>query len=180
MYIYCIFCATESCDKVAIAARELFGCEAISPKQVQHTWVKGRMIDRVHHLLPGYVFLYFQEKVRNIAQFHMVSGVIRCLCDTSKEYELTGDNERFALMLYHKNGIIGKTKVYQEGQLIRVCRGAFEGLETKVLKVDHRCSRMQIEIPFAMRPVKTWVEYEIVSPGGQEKENPLPSLLSEP
>ena len=162
MYIYCLFCATEKCDNIAKTAMELFDCRALSPKQVQHTWSKGKMIDRENDLLPGYVFLYFQDQVENIAVFHSINGVIRCLSDTSKQFELTGADEQFALMLYQKNGVIGKTTVYREGQRIHVCKGAFEGLETKILKVNHRNSRILIEIPFAMRPVKTWVEYEIV------------------
>ena len=167
MFIYCIFCATEKCSVIAKTATELYGCRAICPKQVQHTWSKGKMIDRVNDLLPGYVFLFFQEQVPNPAVFRSMNGVIRCLSDTAKQFELTGEDEKFAMMLYRKDGIIGKTSVYQEGQRIRVCESAFEGLEAKVLKVNHRNHRILIEIPFAMRPVKTWVEYEIVEAVGQ-------------
>ncbi len=66
-----------------------------------------------------------------------------------KQYELTGSDEAFALMLLRQNGIIGKTQVYQEGQMIRICEGAYEGIETRILKVNRRNMRMQIEIPFA-------------------------------
>ena len=162
MFVYCLFCATEKCGSVARAAEARFHCRALSPKQVQHTWSKGKMIDRENDLLPGYVFLYYEEKVENPVVLRSVDGVIRCLKDTSGQYELTGMDEQFALMLLSKNGIIGKTSVYQEGQRIHVCKGAFEGLETKILKVNRRNSRILIEIPFAMRPVKTWVEYELV------------------
>ena len=43
-----------------------------------------------------------------------------------------------------------------------IIKGVFEGVETKILKVNRRNMRMQIEIPFAGRPVRTWVEYEVV------------------
>ena len=66
-------------------------------------------------------------------------------------------------MILEKNGVIGKTKVYREGQMIRVCQGAYAGLETKILKVNPRNMRMQIEIPFANMYIRTWVEYEVVS-----------------
>ena len=42
--------------------------------------------------------------------------------------------------------------------------GAFSGVTARILKVERRLSRMQIEIPFARQLVKTWVEYEIVEP----------------
>ena len=77
MYIYCLFCATEKCDNIAKTAMELFDCRALSPKQVQHTWSKGKMIDRENDLLPGYVFLYFQDQVENIAVFLYIPAVAR-------------------------------------------------------------------------------------------------------
>lgn len=167
MFVYCLFCETEKCSVIAQTAEEHFQCRALSPKQIQHTWSKGKMIDRENDLLPGYIFLYCQEKPESPSIFRALNGVIRCLSDTSGCFELTGQDEQFALMLYQKDGIIGKTKVYQEGQRIHVCKGAFEGLEKKILKVNHRNHRILIEIPFAMRPVKTWVEYELVETSDQ-------------
>ena len=48
-----------------------------------------------------------------------MDSVLRCLRDSAGRYELTGNDEEFALMLLEKNGIIGKTMVYQEGDRIR-------------------------------------------------------------
>ena len=47
---------------------------------------------------------------------------------------------------------------------IRIREGAFEGVPAEIVKVDRRRARMMIEIPFANRSVRTWVEYEIVEP----------------
>lgn len=162
MIAYCLFCETLKCDHVASAVMQKFPCRALSPKQVQHIHVKGGMRDVVHDLLPGYVFLYCEEEELNMAAVRSIKGVIRCLCDTDRQYRLTGSDEQFALMLLGRDGVIGKTQVYQEGQMIRVCEGVFEGVETRILKVNRRNMRMQIEIPFAGRSVRTWVEYEIV------------------
>lgn len=162
MYTYCLFCETGKCDHVARAIMQKVSCRAIAPKQVQHTWSKGKTVDIVHDLLPGYVFVYTEDEPLDIALLRSVQGIIRCLSSQDKQYELTGGDEQFALMLLQKDGVIGKTKVYEEGQMIRICQGVFEGVETKILKVNRRNMRMQIEIPFAGRPVRTWVEYEIV------------------
>ena len=163
MFTYCLFCETGKCGYVASIVAEQFSCRAISPKQVQHTWSKGKMVDIVHDLLPGYVFVYLEEKLKDISSLRAIQGVIRCLSSQDRQYELAGTDEQFALMLLQKDGVIGKTKVYEEGQMIRICQGAFEGVETQILKVNRRNMRMQIEIPFAGRPVRTWVEYEIVN-----------------
>ena len=170
MYTYCLFCETGKCGYVARSIMQKIPCRAIYPKQVQHTWSKGKMVDIVHDLLPGYVFLYVEDEPLDIAFLRSFQGIIRCLSSQDKEYELTGSDEQFALMLLQKDGVIGKTKVYEEGQMIRICQGAFEGVETKILKVNRRNMRMQIEIPFASQKIKTWVEYEIVK-AVDEKEN---------
>ena len=177
MNAYCLFCETEKCEFVAHTVKQVFECEAISPKQIQHTWQKGAMVDRIRDLLPGYLFLYSEEPL-NLYRCRYLPGVLRCLRTYDNSYELGGSDDAFAKMLLEKEGIIGKTEVYQEGDRIHLTEGAFSGLKAKILKVDHRAGRMQIEIPFARRLVKTWVEYEIVDPKAiipyfqERKENP--------
>ena len=161
MLIYCLFCETAKCDMVVKAIERDFGCAALSPKQIQHTRSGGKMVDIVHDLLPGYVLVYAEQKPLDVRRAQKIQGVIRCLCTTDRQYELSGNDERFALMLLHRDGVIGKTRVYREGQVIRVCEGAYDGLETKILKVNRPKGRMQIEIPFANRFIRTWVEFEI-------------------
>ena len=163
MKAYCLFCETAKCEAVARIIAQKLGCRAIYPKQIQHTWSKGKMVDIEHDLLPGYVFLYLESEGLDIGLIQSIQGVIKCLSAEDRKYELTGRDESFAMMLLNRDGVIGKTQVYQEGQMIRVCKGAFEGLETKILKVNHQKGRMLIEIPFANIPLKTWVEYEIVA-----------------
>lgn len=171
MYTYCLFCETAKCGSIVRRAGQLFECRAISPKRVQHTWDKGKRIDRVNDLLPGYVFLYSETKLKDLSALRMIDGYLRCLKGSDDDFELTENDEQFAMMLLHSGGVIGKTKVYQEGQRIHVCRGAFEGVHAKIVKVDHRNGRMMIEMPFAKRVVRTWVEYEIVESDEPGNEN---------
>ena len=171
MYTYCLFCETVKCNTIARRAEQMFECRAISPKRVQHTWDKGKRIDRINDLLPGYVFLYSEDQRIDIARLRRLDGYIRCLKGGEDDFELTGTDEQFAMILLHQGGVIGKTKVYQVGQRIHVCRGAFEGVRAEILKVDHRIGRMLIQLPFAKRSVQTWVEYEIVESDELEDEN---------
>ncbi len=120
MYTYCLFCETGKCGYVAKTLAKRLSCRAIYPKQIQHTWSKGKMVDIEHDLLPGYVFLYLEDMPLNVASLYQVQGIIRCLSSTDKQFELTGSDESFAMMLLHKDGVIGKTQVYKEGQMIRI------------------------------------------------------------
>lgn len=161
MNTYCLFCETAKCDFVVNLAERLFPCSAIYPRTVQHLWVRRKPVDAEHPLTPGYVFLYAKEPLE-AEKLQALQGVIKCLRNHDQRCELSGSDEQFALMLLRKNGVIGKTPVHQEGQRIRIREGAFAGVETKILRIDRRSKRMQIEIPFASMQVKTWVEYEIM------------------
>ena len=66
MKVYCLFCETIRCGYVARSIERVFGFRAISPKQVQHTWSEGRMVDIEHDLLPGYVFVYLEDGTLDI------------------------------------------------------------------------------------------------------------------
>ena len=162
MYCYCLFCETGKCDYVARAAMQAFPCRAISPKQIQHTWVKGTPEDRVHDLLPGYVFLYFEDPVTFPWQLRKVDRIIRCLRDTNLDYELHGSDQEFAEMLYKKDGVIGRTEVTETDGRFTIADETFRNLHAEILKVDRRNKRMKIEILFANNKVQTWVEYEII------------------
>ena len=173
MFAYCLFCQTEKSESVCKAAISSFQCRALSPRQIQHTWSKGKMVDIERDLLPGYIFLYFDDEFPDVSDFRKLHGVIRCLSDSDRRYSLTGSDEQFALMLLQLGGRIGKTKVYREGDRIRISEGVFTGLEANILKVDRRASRMQVEIPFAGRSVKTWLEYEIVEKAAASSETDI-------
>ena len=162
MYCYCLFCETGKCDYVARAAMQAFPCRAISPKQIQHTWSKGASEDRVHDLLPGYVFLYFEDESVYPWELRKVDRIIRCLRNTSYDYQLQGPDEEFARMLYRKDGVIGRTEVTETDGRFEIADETFRSLQAQILKVDRRNKRMKIEILFANNRVQTWVEYEII------------------
>ncbi|MBR5948722.1 MAG: hypothetical protein IKZ82_08790 [Clostridia bacterium] len=142
----------------------ILGCRALYPKQIQHKFVKGLPVDEEHDLTSGYVFLYIEDSADQPESelLRLLPGFIRILRNSDGSALLRGDDEAFAAMLLNNNGIIGRTLVYEEGDIIKLKDDAFSGFETKILKLDRRKHRMQIEIPFANSTIKTWVEYELV------------------
>ena len=166
MFTCCLFCETAKCDYVATAAMQAFDCKAISPKQIQHTWDKGHMTDRIHQLLPGYVFLYFEDRLPEAWELRKLDRIIRCLRTTDMIHQLRDRDEQFAMMLLRKDGVIGKTKVTEQDGRFTIADETFDDTETKILKVDRRNHRMKIEIHFQFSRVQTWVEYEIVEQQG--------------
>lgn len=162
MICYCLFCDTVRCGTIAKELERHFPLKAISPKMIQHTWSKGNMIDREQDLLPGYIFLYTEEPWEKVGTLWRLKGIHRILGEREDGYALQGTDERFALALLKLGGTLGKTPVYEVGQRIHLADEAFAGVEAKILKVNHRNHRLQIELPFADTLVKTWVEYEMI------------------
>ena len=164
MNAYCLLCETDKCDFVAHAVRQVYECEAISPKQIQHTWDKGQYVDREHNLLPGYVFVYSEEEILAPQDIRRrLDRIIRCMRDTSLEYRLYGGDEEFALMVLRKGGVIGRTEVAETDGRFTITDETFQGVPVEILKVDRRNKRMKIEMRIAGKQVQTWVEYEIVN-----------------
>ena len=161
MYIYCLFCESNKCETVVRAMREQLNCQALYPKQLQHTRINGRPADIERALMPGYVFLYADSEPLTTDMLRK-DGVLKILRDSENNYLVREDGLKFAQMLLKKNGIIGTTPVYQAGQKIRLAQGVFNGLDAEILKVDHRNARMKLQLHFADNTIKTWVGYEIM------------------
>ena len=179
MNAFCLFCETEHCRYIAHAAENVFGCRAILPIQIQHRSTDRGPRDVPRLLLPGYVFLYFEEDqpVPEPPVFRMLVGVIRPISDSSHQYRLTGRDEQFALNLLSIGGVLGKTPVCREGDRVRIADGPYAGLITRIRRVDRRHRRMQVEIPFANQLVTTWLEYDLIDPAVPENMNPSPPGL---
>ncbi len=164
VYTYCVYCQTQKCSHAAIQIQQIFHCRVIQPKREQLKWVKGKPIRETHDLLPGYLFLYADQEIEQPQTLREIMGVVRCLSDQEHRYILQGNDRTFALMLLENGGMIGKMKVYREGDKIRLCDGIYTGVETEIVKVNRRNLRMLVRIPFAGMQVETWVEYEMVKP----------------
>ena len=169
MYTYCLFCESGKSDYVAYAARCSFGCRTLSAKQIQHTWSKGKMVNRVRELFPGYLFLY-SDTPMEMSYCLRLDGVIRGLHTPGGKYELRGSDEAFAQLLRETKGVIGKTRVIRTGGRLEISPDAFKGVDVRILKVDHRASRMQVEFVFIHEHIRTWLEYEIDSEQETEQE----------
>ena len=63
MYVYCLYCRTQRCARIA-GLLEIRGVrKAFSPTILQKQRVEGRNVFRRRDLLPGYVFLFHDERL---------------------------------------------------------------------------------------------------------------------
>ena len=159
MYAYCLFCQTQRCAAIARYIQATTGMRCFTPQIIQRKWVHGEPLEEKHSWLPGYVFLYTPEPIQPIRH---VDGVIRWLCDSKQNYELSGEDYDFAMMLLQKDGIIGTVRLAQVGDRVHLTDGAWAGMNGSIIRVDRQRKRCCVEFRFDATVRNVWVGYEIV------------------
>lgn len=155
MYAYCLFCETNRCKTIADLISHNFNCLCISPQIIQRKWVEGVPTEETHDWLPGYIFLYSEEK---ITPRFPIDGIIRWL----GKGELAGHDLQFAEMLYQRNGIIGNVFIVQEGDLCIIADPSWRDLRGKIIKMDRGRKRCCVEYEFDGIIRTIWIGYEMI------------------
>ncbi len=160
---YCLFCNSMKSESVALLLPKRIDCRAISPKIIQRKWIKGKCFEEVKDYLPGYVFLYTDDPLREFRVLWSVEGVFRLLGKREEGFLLCGEDARFADMLYANQGVIGILKAYEVGDRIFLTGDSLPGYEGEVVRVDRRKGRAQVLIHFDKKEIKLWVGFDLIS-----------------
>ena len=162
MYFYCFFCATVKCALVASTIRQRFGMTAFSPRIIQRKWIKGACFEEEKPYLPGYVFVCSEAPIENFVEIRMMEGVIRCLGQRDEGYRLQGDDLKFAKMLYEHDGVLGIMKTYREGDRVKLVKSMLGDFDARIVKLDPRKGRAQLQYDFDGSSYKVWVGYDMI------------------
>ena len=153
VYAYCFFCETQRCKTIAELIRKNYGYTCFAPQIIQRRWIKGTPTEEAHDWLPGYIFIYTSEKINPRFQ---IDGIIRCLGNE----ELQGQDRDFAVMLYHKNGVIGSAPLVQEGERCILADPSWQGMHGIVIRMDRGRKRCCIAFEFDGISRAIWVGYD--------------------
>ena len=170
---YCLFCNTLRRDELARSIRQLLNVEVVVPKIIQRKWVKGKAFEETHDYLPGYLFMYSEEPVQNLAQLFRMTDIYRVLGDRDHDYRLTGADLAFAAMLLDCGGTIGILKTYREGDRVRLADDAMGGVDGEIIKLDRR-GRALVRFGFDGATIKSWVAIEMI------EDKSVPQWLRDP
>ena len=174
MYAYCLFCNTAKCPQIALLLQELICCRAFSPTIIQRKWVKGKCLEEEHPYLPGYVFLFTEERLLEYRQLWAIPGVLRILGRKEDGFLLQGEDFLFAQAILDSQGTIGIQKAYAEGDRIRLVNSAFSGYTGQVVKADRRKGRAQVRVRFDEKEFLIWVGFELMESLPEEANEPSP------
>ena len=161
MYCYCLFCETQRCRIIARMIEKVYGITAISPIIMQREWKKNTYHEVARDWLPGYIFLYSEEKL--IPHFEFM-GILRWVGNG----ELEGQDLAFAETIYNQDGIMGTIRLAEEGDRCAVQDPMWEKLQGTILKVDRGRKRCCVEFEFDQQRRTVWVGYDIIKPYWKE------------
>ena len=164
MYAYCLFCLTQRCGVIA-RLMEIRGVRrAFSPQIIRKQRKKGENIERRFDLLPGYVFVYSDERLTDYRLFNGIDGVIRRVGRHDGGYELEGSDLDFAMKLLEKDGLVGAMKFCRVGDEVSLEDPLFSGCQGRVAEIDYRKERAKVAFVFDKNTCSTWVSLEDVRP----------------
>ena len=160
MYAYCLFCLTQRC-KVIAKLMEIRGADrAFSPQIIRKQRKKGENIKKMFDLLPGYVFIYSEERLTDYRFFFGIDGVVRRVGKTEEGYELAGSDLDFAMKLLETDGVVGGMTVCKLGDEVTLENPLFAGCEGKVIEIDYRKERANVAFVFDNTRREIWVSVE--------------------
>lgn len=159
----CLFCTT---GKERLVSRGIEtacpGVRTLIARQEKHKTVQGKKIRETVLLLPGYVFFRAECSAEPYATFPR-EHVLRLLTTgENRQWQLAGEDEKFAAWLFQCDGLLGFSKAYKEQDRIRIVSGPLKDLEGQILRIDRRGRSGQVALEFNGRRVKVWLGFELI------------------
>ena len=175
-YVRCAFCLTGNEKSVAWKIEKNRLGRVLIPQKVKPFRVNGQWGDRTELLMPGYLFIFSDEKYP-FSSLNAVDGIVRVLTygDMDEEGYLMGQDLGFAAWLQKENGLVGKLEAVQEGDFIRITDGALRDTQGRVVGMNRRRRMVDIEMTLFGAKRNVWLGYEVVAaaPSGRQNEEDL-------
>lgn len=162
MFVYCLFCVTQRCKAIAQMLEVHEKIRAFSPQIIRKQRKQGENIERCFDLLPGYVFVYSDERLTDYSMFHGIDGIVRRVGKQDDGYELAGPDLDFAMRLLEKEGVVSSMKICRIGDDVTLEDPLFSGCQGQVTEIDYRKERAKVEFMFDQNSCCTWIALEDV------------------
>jgi transcriptional antiterminator NusG len=120
---------------------------AIAPVRVLSQKRKGIWEQREQILLPGYIFVFSEDKI-GVNLRSKVSNIYKVLQYQTGFRELGGADYEYSMWIYRNRGNITPSKVLEEGSSIRVVEGPLADGFGTIIKLDKHKRRVWIEFEF--------------------------------
>jgi len=136
------------------------GLSATAVSQTKHRSVQGRKFTEDAILLPGYVFFRTDREIE--AQRLRVPDVLRLLTNPEGTWRLTGEDLRFAQMVFEHGGVLGLSKARKVGDRVQIQSGPLKDMEGAIVKIDRHSRNGKVEFRFDNSVLSVWLAFEMV------------------
>ncbi len=160
--VRCLFCVTGKEENVAYTVHKNGWGRAIFPKRSALVRTNGQWTEISKPLLPGYVFVYSEEKQVLAHELEAINYVIRVLSYDAGHEELTERDQEFADWIWRNDGWINPMKAVQIGDWIEITDGIFKQLHGTIVRMDRRKRRFLVSLDGAGMLRQIWMTYVIV------------------
>lgn len=171
----CFFCKSGKEAEVIRHFETTFPkARAIAPTRSRYRRTPNGAIEERVPLLPGYVFFEITEEgtpapgiidqvLLALLDFRRHDSVLSLLRYNDGSWRLTGDDARFAAMLFQTDGNIGISKAYfDKGNRIRILDGFLKGYEGSIIGVNRKMKTVEVSVLLQDKKVTMRLGYELV------------------
>ena len=120
--------------------------KVLIPKRKLQERCRGKVVEIIRTLLPGYVLVKTNMDVSFYYQLKMMPGLLSILKDDSMPLYIPEHEIAIILALTNESDVIELSEIYREGERIKVWRGPMVGLEGIIESYDHRKKRLKVRL----------------------------------
>ena len=143
------------------------GAKLYFPKRELNERRNGKIFRKFLPVFPGYVFLEFDEPVSEYLRAFRAGGFVRFL---KSNHDICGLKNRDLDLVLHfikkPDAVSEISKVYfSENDRIVVVKGALQGLEGNIIKVDKRKGHAKVKLDFCSESFTIDLAFETIERG---------------
>lgn len=142
---YCLYTRAGRENKAAQYVGHYTGLEIIYPYRLLREKRRGKWLDVMRPMIPGYIFLYGLLLPEHLAPLRDMGRLIQ---DLDGNCRLTGNDGTYASWVYTHRGAFGVSTVMKEGDRIRVVDGPLKDFDGDIIRFDRHKRRVTLSIPF--------------------------------
>jgi len=158
----CVFCTTGREDAVAGYIRQQFEhIMALPAAQMKHKSVNGKKTHERCIMLPGYIFLRTEASILPIT-LTRTPGVLKVLYEEDRAWALRNANRSFVTWIYENKGLLDISKIYREGERVRIVEGPLRSQQGNIIRIDKRTRNCLLSLTFNSNVIYTWLAFEYI------------------
>ena len=161
-HVYCLFCTTQRCAAIAEVLERCGIDRAFSPQIIGRQRKQGELLEKSYDLLPGYIFLFTREPMKNLAEYRWIQGIVRDVGRPEDDHELIGSDRAFAEALFAREGVVSPLSVVREGEHVRMMDPLFQANHGVITRLDARKQRARVEFVFDGMTCSAWVAVNLL------------------